>query len=119
MALIDDFIAKFPEIDSSLATTIVPLYENSWECYYGGSYDNDCDREAILLLMAHFVTTDPSYSAGNMGPSKDVSSQSVGSVSVTYRGAGDSSDFSSWIQSTRYGQLFWMKVMHHSGPQFL
>jgi hypothetical protein len=120
MALLDDFKARFPEIDPALADTLVPIYEATYNCYYGGSYLIDCDKEAILLLIAHMVTTDPSYTgSGSAAPSKDVASKSVGSVSVSYSAGSTGSDLKVWLNSTRYGQLFLMITSNNMGPKFL
>ena len=84
MTLLVDFKARFPEIDAALADTLIPTYEPTYKCYYGGDYLVDCDKQAILLLMAHLVTTDPSYTgSGSAAPSQTVASKSVGSVSVS------------------------------------
>lgn len=117
MALIDDFKARFPNLDGSLVDVLVPVYENNYSCYYGGSYDNDCDKEAILLLIAHLVVTDPSYS-GDESSSRAIASQSVGSVSVSFVAGSTGSDWANWLNSTRYGQLFLMATSNNMGPSF-
>lgn len=120
MALLDDFKARFPEIDPALADILVPIYESVYHCYYGGNYSDACDKEAILLIMAHLVVTDPSYTgSGSAAPSKDVASKAVGSVSVSYTAGSTGSDLKSWLNSTRYGQLFLMVTSTNMGPQFL
>jgi len=120
MTLLVDFKARFPEIDAALADTLIPTYEPTYKCYYGGDYLVDCDKQAILLLMAHLVTTDPSYTgSGSAAPSQTVASKSVGSVSVSYVAGSTGSDLKAWLNSTRYGQLFLMIAGNNNGPQFL
>ncbi len=120
MALLDDFKARFPEIDETLADQLVPIYEPVYPCYYGGDYTIDCDKEAILLIVAHLVVTDPTYTgSGSSAPSRSVSSKSVGSVSVSYEAGSTGSDLTTWLKSTRYGQLFVMVTFSNTGPQFL
>jgi hypothetical protein len=120
MALLDDFKTRFPEIDPTLADMLVPVYKVAYPCYYGGDYLVDCDKQAILLLMAHLVTTDPSYTgSGSAAPSQTVASKSVGSVSVSYVAGSTGSDLKAWLNSTRYGQLFLMIAGNNNGPQFL
>lgn len=116
MALLDDFITRFPEIDEATANALVPIYESLWSCYYGGSYDNECDKQAILLLMAHLVTTDPSV-AGNSA-SRSESSKSVGSVSVSYDAVDSMSGTQAWLSSTRYGQMFLALTAKNIGVKF-
>lgn len=116
MALLDDFIARFPEIDSDTATQLVPIYEDLWPCYYGGSYEIDCDKQAIHLLMAHLVATDPSVSSA--APSRATSSKSVGSVSVSYDSMEAQSNTNAWLGSTRYGQMFLALTSKNIGPIF-
>ena len=120
MTLLVDFKARFPEINATLADTLIPTYEPTYKCYYGGDYLVDCDKQAILLLMAHLVTTDPSYTgSGSAAPSQTVASKSVGSVSVSYVAGSTGSDLKAWLNSTRYGQLFLMIAGNNNGPQFL
>jgi len=119
MALLDDFKARFPEIDSALADSLVPIYESVYHCYYNGNYDVVCEKEAILLIIAHLVTTDPSYAgSGSSAPSRSVSSKAVGSVSVSYDAGASGSDLTVWLNSTRYGQLFLVIASSNYGPQF-
>lgn len=117
MEILDDFKARFPNIDSALADQLVPIYESEYPCYYGGSYDNECDKNAILLLIAHMVVTDPSYS-GDESPSRTVASQAVGSVSVSFAAGSTGSDWTSWLNSTSYGQRFLMITSKNIGPSF-
>ena len=120
MTLLADFKIRFPEIDTAKADILVPIYETTYPCYYGGDYLIDCDKQAILLLMAHLVTTDPSYTGASGGaPSKAVASKSVGAVSVSYVAGGAGNDLAVWLGSTRYGQLFLIVTANNAGPQFL
>jgi len=114
MAMLDDFKARFPNIDSTLADTLVPVYELEYSCYYGGDYTNDCDKNAILLLVAHLVVSDPSYK-GNDSPNRLQSSKSVGSVSTSYAAGGSASDMSNWLNTTAYGQRFLMITASNIG----
>lgn len=117
MALLDDFLARFSNIDSAIANALVPIYESEYSCFYGGSYDNDCDKNAILFLIAHMVVTDPSYS-GNELASRSVASQTVGSVSESFVAGSTGSDYTNWLNSTAYGQRFLMLTSKNVGPTF-
>ena len=112
-----DFKARFPTIDSDLADQLVPIYEPDLCCFYGGTYDNKCDKNAMLLLMAHLVVTDPSYT-GSDAPTKSEDSKSVGSVSVSYTAGSTGSDLTNWFNSTGYGQKFLMVTASNMGPKF-
>lgn len=116
MALLDDFKVRFPEIDSATADLLVPVYEEVWPCYYGGDYNNACDKQAILFLMAHLVVTDPSVDSD--APLRVTASVSVGSVSESYESAGDNSSTNLWFGSTRYGQMFLGITSRNIGPKF-
>ena len=120
MAFIDDFKDRFPEIDPTLADQLVPIYEQVYPCYYGGSYTVECDKEAILLLVAHMVASDPAYSgSGSSSPTKSQASKAVGSVSVSYAQPRSQSDFNIWLTSTRYGQLYLMVISNNIGGVFV
>lgn len=99
MALLDDFKARFPGIPTATADTYVPILEDVWPEYFGGDY-NAANKEIVLQLLAHLVTTEAA--AGN-GPAQVEASRSVGSVSVSFQ-AGASS--ASWFGTTRYGQRY-------------
>lgn len=115
--LIDDFKARFPEIDTALADQWVPIVEPVWPCYFGGSYDVACDREAILLLVAHlvFVQSNP----GNE-PLRSTDNKSVGSVSVTKSAATQSGGpLFDFLRSTKYGLMFWQLRQSRRGAFFV
>lgn len=117
MALIDDFKTRFPEFNSIEVDTYFPLIENTWDCYYGGSYTNECDQEAILNLLAHlFVDETTSGTESN----KVIQSKSVGSVSVSYANntysGGERYDF---FSSTKYGKRFLMLTQKNKGAYFV
>jgi hypothetical protein len=120
VTLLVDFKARFPEIDTAKADILVPIYEPTYPCYFGGDYLVDCDKQAILLLMAHLITTDPSYTGKTTAaPSKAVASKSVGSVSTSFVAGVTGNDLKVWLNSTRYGQLFLMVTSSNTGPKFL
>ena len=115
MALIDDFKARFPQFDPADVDTLWSSLETSWPCYYGFEYgNNDCTDEAILNLIAHLFVIEQDSATSN-GPSKDISSQSVGNVSVTFSsGSGDSAN-SQFFNTTIYGQKFLMLIKNRIG----
>lgn len=116
MALIDDFKARFPEFDTADADTYIPILEPLWPCYYGGSYEG-CDVEIILNLLAHLLVSELSTSIETI---KDVASQSVGSVSVSYATASTSTnERSDWLRSTKYGQRYLMLTRTRAGGVFV
>ena len=115
MALIDDFKARFPQFDTALVDTLWSSLEASWPCYYGFEYgNNDCTDEAILNLIAHLFVIEKESQTSN-GSQKDIESQSVGSVSVTFSGgAGDSAN-AQFFNVTIYGQKFLMLIKNRRG----
>lgn len=117
MALLDDFLVRFPEIDASTANTLVPVYEEIYPCYYGGNYENACDKNAILFLVAHLVVTDPSVDSD--ATSRSVSAQTVDGVSETFDSVGNISMKEAWLGSTRYGQMYLALISKNAGVRFL
>ena len=116
MALIDDFKARFPEFSTAVVDQFLPLLEPVWPCYYGGSYDDDCDKEIILQMLAHLIVGESASSAAAV---KDVASKSVGSVSVSYNSASSSSDTSLFWSTTKYGQRYLLLTNNNSGAYFV
>ncbi len=115
MALIDDFKARFPQFNTDTVDTLWSSLEASWPCYYCFEYgNNDCTDEAILNLIAHLFVIEKASLTSN-GPDKDISSQSVGNVSVTYSaGSGDSRN-TQFFNTTIYGQKFLMLIKNRMG----
>ena len=115
MALIDDFKTRFPQLDTAAIDVLWASLEASWPCYYGFEYgSNACTDEAILNLIAHlFVVEQESQTSS--GSQKDISSQSVGSVSVTYSGGSVDSSSIQFFNTTIYGQKFLMLIKNRMG----
>ncbi len=115
MAIIDDFKARFPQFDDAAVDLLWPSLEASWPCYYCFEYGNNaCTDEAILNLIAHLFVIEQDSQTSN-GSQKDISSQSVGNVSVTFSGgAGDSAN-SQFFNTTIYGQKFLMLIKNRRG----
>lgn len=118
MALIDDFKERFPEFDPAVVDQLFPPLEATWQCYYGGSIDVPCEKEAILQMLAHLMVMEIGASDGNSSAVKDVASKSVGSVSVSYGNMQPSDGHAFWA-TTRYGQRFWHLISNSIGPQFV
>lgn len=115
MAIIDDFKTRFPEFDSGLVDNRLPSLIEEYRCFYNFDYD-DCQKTAILYLLAHMMTGDSSSSsAASMG----IGSKSVGSVSVSYQSGGSSTDRSIWLNSSKYGQRFLMLTANRIGARFV
>jgi len=115
--LVDDLIAKFPDIDQTIIYKYFPMYENTYSCYYNANYgSNKCDDEVILHLLAHLIVTANNTKGGI--PVYQVASESVGNVSVSYvptpLNSGDS-----FFQSTIYGQTFLMLIKKNQGCYFV
>jgi len=115
MALIDDFKTRFPEFADSVVDQYIPILEPVWPCYYGRAYV-ECNKEAILNLIAHLITINSSASSA---PAKDVASKSVGSVSVSYVATQSASELFTFFNSTKYGQFFWLLTSRFRGPRFV
>ena len=115
MALIDDFKARFPQFDAAAIDSLWSSFEASWPCYYGFEYGNNaCTDEAIFNLIAHLFVIEQESQTSN-GAKKDISSQSVGNVSVTYSGGGSDSSNVQFFNTTVYGQKFLMLIKNRMG----
>jgi hypothetical protein len=118
MALIDDFKARFPEFDSAKVDEIVPTLDGVWQCYYGGDYENPCDKEAVLMLMAHLFVEESS--PGTEGP-KETTNKAVGNVSVGFASGAGGAMNRLWphFGSSKYGKRFMLLINKNSGAVFV
>jgi len=118
MALIDDFKARFPEFEAEQVDDLLPTLEGAWQCYYGGKYEG-CDKEAILMLLAHMFVE---ASSGDVQGIKEVASQAVGSVNETYVSASAGASMNRlwpYFGSTKYGKMFMLLVNRNTGARFV
>ena len=120
MALLDDFKGRFPEFPEDVADTYVPPLDGVWQFYYGGDYDVPRDREAILNLVAHLALMDSGTASDTTaGGYRQATSQSVGSVSVSYSTGADETATDAFYMATRYGQRFLMLRRYSVGAFFV
>tara|TARA_Y100000310_G_scaffold195657_1_gene195634 strand:- start:2398 stop:2745 length:348 start_codon:yes stop_codon:yes gene_type:complete len=113
MTIADDFDARFPGFDTTIRTTYFTIVEAIWAEYYCFDYTDET-QEAILNLIAHLMLleSDPSNE-----PQHVKTSQSAGSVSVSFQ-AGDDSVLAQFYSTTKYGQRFWQLVSLKAGGGF-
>lgn len=71
------------------------------QCLYGGSgCSGDCSESAWMAITAHILAANDPCTAGG----GNVTSATIGDVSVTREGKGrPRDDFSYWLSSTPYG----------------
>lgn len=125
MALVDDFKARFPELVTQYGEAVVNqrivILENVYTCYFCGDYNDKCDREAILNLLAHMLVVDQSgtTSAAGSGMGGAVSSKSVGNVSVSYGATSDQGINRDAFGSTKYGATFLLLISGRRGAYFV
>ncbi len=112
------FKARFPspEFKEDDVDAKLPALINIIECYYGGDFNDNCDKEIILELLAHLLV-------GELNPSSD-SQESTGSVSVGDVSIGNAlrplnSQNISFFNSTKYGQRYLQLISFHSGAKFV
>lgn len=113
MALVDDFKNRFPEFDAVIVDEYIPILEDVWPCYYGGSYSGCC-KEIILNLLGHLITVETT--ADSSSP-KTVASKSVGNVSLSYApGYTSMNERDAWLKSTKYGARYlWLTSRNIGG----
>lgn len=117
MAILDDFKARFPEIPTAQADTYIPILEEVWPCYYGGSYTDKCGKEIVLNLLAHMLVSEVSTGSATV---QTVASKSVGSVSVSYSTAfAATSERNGWLGTTKYGLRYLMLTRGRVGAFFV
>lgn len=113
MSIQTDFEERFPLIPWQT------WVESVWPTYACCMQYNDKNKEAILNLIAHLLTL-AGKPGGGSNTARNVSSKSVGSVSVSYEAtAGSASELASWYNSTGYGQVFWMLTGRRVGARFV
>lgn len=96
-----------------------PWVESVWPSYACCMVYDDKNKEAILNLIAHLLTL-AARPGGGSGTARNVSSKSVGSVSVSFEAtAGGASQLASWYNSTGYGQIYWMLTGRRVGAVFV
>jgi hypothetical protein len=120
MALLDDFKARFPNIDPALADQYVPILENVYICYYSFQYDadNKCTQEAILNLIAHLLVLESKSSSAS---NRNTASKSADGLSVSYEAVSDatSSERTRFFNTTKYGQQFLILTSNRIGGFFV
>ena len=117
MAVLDDFKARFPELDTATADQYIPILESVWPCYYGGKYDDPCGQEIVLNLLAHMLVIETSPGSGNV---KSTQSKSVGNVSISYsQGYAATSERNDWLSRTKYGMRYLMLTRKRMGAVFV
>lgn len=117
MTLIDDLKARFPDLDEVVVDKYLSFYENNYQCYYGAEYGlNSCDDEVLLNLFAHLITVANDTTDGES--IKQVSSESVGSVSTSYIANALDNNDKFWTSSI-YGQTYKLLTSNNMGCCFV
>lgn len=109
MTIQTDFEARFPTI------TWVESIASTWTAYTCLEY-GDKTKEAILNLIAHLLTL---ALLPGTGSARTAESKSVGSVSVSYGASTTTSQWASFFNSTRYGQVYWLLTGRQVGARFV
>ena len=110
--MLNDLIARFPDISKEAISKYFSLFEKTYTCYYGAGYGkNSCDDEIILHLMAHLISNSDNTKNGDTA--KPVSSESVGSVSVSYVQQQNITAMDAFFSTTPYGQVYLMLIKNN------
>lgn len=115
MALIDDFKNLFPEFDSAIVDQRFSELYGVAICIYGGSESVQCQKNALLYLIAHLFVLDQTPDQGTQGAA---TSKAVGSVSTSFASPSNISLNNSFLSSTKYGQIFLKLISYRSGGVF-
>ena len=123
MSLNSDFEAEFPELlplDNDIYNNAV----NKYPLFDGRVYDETVDNKdniIILYLIAHLYYS-KLRNSGSPNPqevAKDISSKSVGSVSVTYNTPQNTTNRQAYFMTTSYGQQYLIMTYNNFGAVFV
>ena len=95
-----NFKAKFPEIRGNSDATIASFIAEACEI-------SSVSRSAILYLTAHLIIIDKEEYGGIDGGSGEVSTESIGGKSLSYK-TGSESERDTFFTRTKYGRKFLM-----------
>ncbi len=103
------FKARFPEFDSIDASRIEIFIDESLlvlnEATWGTLYSL-----AVCYLTAHYLALGEASSGGDSGTTGPVASQAVDGTSISFNSFSPTSEFSSFYNSTQYGQRFYTLI---------
>jgi hypothetical protein len=123
MALVDDIKTRFPDLECEVDIDkyyAALSFSNAefWMCWFCFEYvAGDCNAEKILNLVAHLLVVEGDPSSASQ---KDVSSQSVGSVSESYvdHDGTISGEYKEFFSTTKYGQRYLTLLASGAGGGF-
>jgi len=103
------FKARFPEfnsiddarIDIFIEDSLLVLTEATWGSLYS---------IATCYLTAHYLALGEQSSNGDSGTTGPVASQAVDGTSISFNSFSPTSEFSSFYNSTQYGQRFYTLI---------
>ena len=103
------FKARFPEFDSIAESRIQIFIDDSLlvlnETTWGNVYSL-----AVCYLTAHYLALGEASSNGNSGTTGPIASQAVDGTSISFNSFSPTSEFSSFYNSTQYGQRFYTLI---------
>lgn len=105
----DTFKARFPEFDSIddlrieifIEDSLLVLNEATWGTIYS---------LAVCYLTAHYLALGQASLSGDSGTTGPVASQAVDGTSISFNSFSPTSEFSSFYNSTQYGQRFYTLI---------
>lgn len=103
------FKARFPEFNSIddvrieifIEDSLLVLNEVTWGTLYS---------LAVCYLTAHYLSLGESSSGGDDGSVGSIASQAVDGTSISFNSFSPTSEFSSFYNSTQYGQRFYTLI---------
>ncbi len=113
-----DLLVRFPELDPIEVDKYFDIHEATYYCYFNENYNANtkvCDKEIILNLLAHLITTSINTALSN-APTRQTTSESAGSLSASYTTSGEEDPL---FSSTIYGQTFKTLLISHGGMYFV
>lgn len=101
---ISDFVTRFPALDGSVGDEVLQLLLDEALRYVDNSWREADYKDAILYLVAHWLSSDDGTASASGQSSGDILSESFGPISVTY--AQTTGANASELSSTSYGKRF-------------
>lgn len=101
---VDDFRARFPEIDATDA--VIQTAINDAADMVDTTWLEKDYQKAILFLAAHYVTIGAAEEVGTIGDEQTIASESFGPISVSYQKTEGGASNGSTFGTTGYGRRY-------------
>jgi hypothetical protein len=104
---LDDFVERFPEFEETPPATINRALDDAMR-FVDDTWLEDDYAKAIMLRAAHFIAVGiyAGETFGGVGGSGAIASESIGRISVSYRGGSPTDLAMGTLSTTSYGMAY-------------